>query len=400
MLKKLRLKFICINMAIVTAMLCVIFGTVYYFTSRNLETDSLQMMQAVASGPQLPGRPGELPDNVNLPYFSVQQGPHGELLVSDTGYFDLSDEDYVREVVAAAEAAGGQSGVLKQYGLRFCYVQSIPFKSLVFADISSERATLSNLVRTCVLIGFASFLVFSALSVFLARWAVRPVETAWAQQKQFVADASHELKTPLTVILTNAELLHDPACPASARAHSANSILTMAHQMRGLVEGLLELARVDNGAVKTAFSELEYSDLVGDALLPFEPLFFEKGLFLRSTITPGLTLRGSAQHLHQTVEILLDNALKYAAPASAVQLKLSRQGQHALLSVASCGDTISRDDLKNIFRRFYRIDKARSASSSYGLGLSIAERIVTEHGGRIWAESENGVNTFFVQLPL
>ena len=98
-------------------------------------------------------------------------------------------------------------------------------------------------------------------------------------------------------------------------------------------------------------------------------------------------------------DILLDNAAKYAASNSTVRVTLRRQGSHCLLSVASAGDAISKEDLKNIFKRFYRMDKARSMNHSYGLGLSIADSIVSKHGGKIWAESADGVNTFFVQLP-
>ena len=258
---------------------------------------------------------------------------------------------------------------------------------------------MRSLTDTCILIGVLGFAVFLGLSFLLARWAVKPVETAWNQQRQFVADASHELKTPLTVILTNAELLQEPEYDEQARSRFVDSIMTMSHQMRGLVESLLELARVDNGGQNMVFSRLNFSELVSDALLPFEPVYFEKGLTLESNVEENLFVRGSQQHLKQVADILLDNASKYAFADSTVRVILRRQGSHCLLSVASAGDTISKEDLKNIFKRFYRMDKARSMNHSYGLGLSIADSIVGKHGGKIWAESADGVNTFFVQLP-
>jgi signal transduction histidine kinase len=100
------------------------------------------------------------------------------------------------------------------------------------------------------------------------------------------------------------------------------------------------------------------------------------------------------------MDILLDNGMKYSSPSGTVDVCLRRYGNHALLTVATPGDQISREDLKNIFKRFYRVDKARSINGSYGLGLSIAQRIITEHRGKIWAESYRGINTFYVQLPL
>lgn len=272
-------------------------------------------------------------------------------------------------------------------------------KCLVFADVSRERATMAHLTQTCILAGCLGFGAFLLISLFLARWAVRPAERAWAQQKQFVADASHELKTPLTVIMTNAELLQ--GTPDGPSQQLASHILTMSHQMRGLVEGLLELARADDGTAALVFSELDLSRLVSDAILPFEALFFEKGLSLTEQIDTKIQVKGSPAHLRQVTEILLDNAQKYAAPGGgAVTVTLRRRGRsHCLLSVSDPGEPIPQKELKNIFKRFYRLDQARALDHSYGLGLSIAQTIVTAHRGRIWAESGEGRNSFFVELP-
>ena len=120
---------------------------------------------------------------------------------------------------------------------------------------------------------------------------------------------------------------------------------------------------------------------------------------LRCTVADGIEIHGSQQHLYQVMDVLLDNALKYGAPNSMVSVDLVSTGRNCLLSVASPGEPISKEDLRNIFKRFYRADKARSMNGSYGLGLSIAESIVESHKGKIWAECENGYNTFFVQLP-
>ena len=281
-------------------------------------------------------------------------------------------------------------------------VMPVDFSSPAIVRDPNKCILCGNCVRACTElqgIGVLGFAVFLGLSFLLARWAVKPVETAWNQQRQFVADASHELKTPLTVILTNAELLQEPEYDEQARSRFVDSIMTMSHQMRGLVESLLELARVDNGGQNLVFSRLNFSELVSDALLPFEPVYFEKGLTLDNGVEEKLFVKGSQQHLKQVADILLDNASKYASADSTVRVILRRQGSHCLLSVASAGDAISREDLKNIFKRFYRMDKARSMNHSYGLGLSIADSIVSKHGGKIWAESADGVNTFFVQLP-
>ena len=400
MIKRLRIKFICINMAIVTAMLLVIFGMVLHFTRENLESQSISMMQSVMENRFQPGRPGQLREEIQLPYFRVTEDFMGEQIVISNGYYDLSDEEMLQEIIRKAKDSQQQTGILKNYNLRFSKRHGLFGEQLVFVDISGEMATMNSLVKTCLFIGILSFSVFLVLSMLLARWAIQPVETAWNQQRQFVADASHELKTPLTVIMTNAELLQDPHYDEAERMRFSGSILTMSHQMRGLVESLLELARVDNGAVKMSFTDLDLSELISDCLLPFEPLYFEQELPLVSDIEENLRVRGSHAHLKQVADILLDNAAKYSSGEGAVRVSLKRQGNSCLLSVAGPGTSISREDLTNIFKRFYRIDKARTRDGSYGLGLSIADSIIKEHGGRIWAESEGGVNTFFVQISL
>lgn len=400
MLKRLRVKIVCFTMAIVTVMLCVIFGLTYYFTKRNLEEESLRMMQLASADPFRPGRPGERLDGLQLPHFTVQIDESGRVTAMGNGYYDLSDEDFVMELLRAASAAGTQTGVLNNYDLRFLAVGTPQGQLYVFADMSIERAALSSLTQTCLGIGVLSLIGFLVLSLYLARLAVRPVERAWEQQKQFVADASHELKTPLTVIMTNAELLQSAGQGQEAQARFSDNILAMSRQMRGLVEGLLELARVDNGAIKTAFRAVDYSTLISDAVLPFEPLYFERELGMTCRMEAGIRVKGSESHLRQVAEILLDNAMKYASPKAEVEILLKRQGRHCLFCVSNPGDPIGQEDLKHIFERFYRVDKVRSMNRSYGLGLSIAQGIVSEHHGRIWAESAGGINRFCVLLPM
>lgn len=401
MLRRLRLKFICVNMGIVSIMLVVIFGLILHSTYQSMERESIRMMQTIAMSPFRFERPDEAPEEIRLPYFILQIGEDGELETIGGGYYDLSDEEFLRDLIDTTFASETQTGILKEYRLRFCRIVTPVNQCLVFADISSEQSTMNSLMKTCALIGGISFLVFLLISLFFAQWAVRPVAKAWEQQRQFVADASHELKTPLTVILANAELLNDQDYDEISKQQSANNILTMSVRMRELVEQLLDLARVDNGGLQATFSNVNFSKVVSDAILPFEPLFFEKGLELNSQVEDGLTVTGSIAHLRQIVDILLDNAQKYASSPSCVTVALCRKSRnYCLFSVANQGSTIPKEDMQNIFKRFYRADKARTMNHSYGLGLAIAANIAKAHRGKIWVESVDGTNTFYVKLPL
>ena len=393
MLKKLRIKFICINMVLLMAMLCAVLGLVVHFTRMGLEAESLRMMQSAAV---MPARPGNMPQDIRLPCLVLRMDREGRLLAEGGGDYNLTGEE-LASLVEEVFAAGTPSGVLEERGLRFLWSGG-PERRLVFASVAQERAALAQLARTCLLAGFAGFWVLLLISFFLARWAVRPVERAWEQQRQFVADASHELKTPLTVIITDAELLQEKADGAS-REQLAGSILTMSRQMRGLVESLLELARLDSGTAGRKHVRLDFSQLIAQAVLPFEAVFFEQGLTLTEHISGGIAVTGDPDRLRQAAEIFLDNAQKYTSPGGEVSVTLERRGRNrCLFSVAGPGEAIPQGELKNIFKRFYRLDRARSMNGSYGLGLSIAWTIVSEHHGRIWAESAGGINTFFIEL--
>jgi len=388
-------------MSIVTIMLCVIFGLVMYFTSANLEQESINMMKSLVSRPFQLGMPNELGENVRLPYFVIQLGHHGELVATGGGYYDLSDREFLDNLIRITFSSPRAFAVIEEYNLRYYRFDTPMNHFVVYSDISSERATLNNMRHSCFVIGGVSFFMFLGISVMLSRWAVKPVEVAWKQQKQFVADASHELKTPLTVIMTNAELAQSPEFDDMSRQKFIGSILTMARQMRGLIEQMLELARADSADSKEVHETVDFSKLVSDALLPFEPVFFEKGLTLNAEIDGNIKVQGNEGQLCQVMDVLLDNAQKYSREAGTtwVSLKKHRRGR-CLLAVANEGESIPPEDIRNIFKRFYRVDKARSrAAGSFGLGLSIAESIVTRHRGKIWAKSADGVNTFYVELP-
>ncbi len=395
MLNKLQLKFVLINMCIVFSMLLVIFGMVYRFTGENLEAQADSMLQTVLQSAQKLGVPHEQTD-VTLPYFTLQINSWGEVVAAGT-YSQVSNEAFIESVARYVVNTRAEAGQIEEYGLRYIREVSLLNQYYAFIDISSQSHTLSALIRTSVIIGISSLVAFLGISILLARWAVKPVQRAWQQQKQFVSDASHELKTPLSVIMSNAELLHNRSGTPEETARYSQNILAMSHKMRALVEGLLELARVDNGQIKKSFERLNYSALVCDAVLPFEPLFYEHGLLLESCITPDICVTGNAQYLRQTVEILLDNARKYSV-AGTVTLTLQKQGKNCLLSIHNPGIPIPHQELDKIFERFYRTDQARTGGS-FGLGLAIAKSTVEEHGGKIWANAEPFGNRFTVSLP-
>lgn len=396
MLKKLRKRFILINMIIVTAMLLIIFGLIFHFTRTDLDNKSNQMLQSLSQNIR---DPGNADPDVQLPYFTLQINSWGEVVASGNTHYDISDTQFVEELIQQVYATGKTTGTIEKYDLKYTVTRSLTAQRITFVDVSSNKAALTSLLQTSFFTGLIALAAFAFISILLARWAVKPIDQAWQQQQQFVSDASHELKTPLTVIISNAELLQNTDYDEEEHQHFTQNILSSSRQMRCLAEGLLDLARADNGQIRTNFEEISLSKIVSDSILPFEPVFFENGMILENTVEPDILLQGSSQHLRQLTDILLDNARKYSSHG-VVELQLRRTGKNqCLLTVSNPGTPIPRDELKKIFQRFYRSDTARTNTGSFGLGLSIAQRIVQEHGGEIWAESNETGNCFNVLLP-
>jgi signal transduction histidine kinase len=406
MIQKLRWKFVLINMLIVTAILSALCVVMVVTTRDSLRKDSLSLLYQVVTEDSTSRHPFFLPDSrqredVSLPYFTVSVDRWGGTTVLDN-QFGSVDEDTLVEVVETCMKEQPESGVLSEYQLRYLRVERGISWYIAFADTSQEESTLRSLTFNLLCITCGTIVVFFFISLALARWAVRPVERSWAQQRQFVSDASHELKTPLTVILSNVDMMESCGEGLDERQlRWLDNIRASSGQMRQLVEELLTLARSDNLAEKDRVREVfSFSELVMDCVLCFEPILYEAGKELQDDIADDLTVTGDPAKLRQLVDILLDNARKYADPDTVVSLRLHPEGQkRVLLSVTTQGNLIPPDQLERIFERFYREDKART-SEGFGLGLSIAARIAEEHEGKIWAESSPDTgNTFLFSMP-
>jgi signal transduction histidine kinase len=401
-IQKLQRKFVAINMTIVTVILLLIGVFFVVSTADSLRSDSYSVLNRVLTQNDLPAWNGGRgrDDGVTLPYFTVSVWRTGQAAVTSSQFYEL-EEEAVTAIVEDCLAQEENSGVLEDYDLRYLRKSELMGWELAFVDISQERSTLANAVRTTLIISLVTLAAFFLISIRLSRWAVGPVEQSWKQQRQFVADASHELKTPLTVILSNVEMLQRYGEVTEQKdLQRLDNLHSSALQMKDLVEELLLLARSDsNSEQKAPHQQLNFSDLVEDTALQFDAVIFESGRNLYSVIAPELYVSGEEGKLRRLVEILLDNARKYSTPGGEIVLSLQPEGNKRLrLQVTNAGEAIPPAQLERIFERFYRADQARS-SEGFGLGLPIARTIVEEHGGKIWAESAPGENRFCVTLP-
>ena len=389
MIRRLRWKITGVTMLVAFMVLLAVFGGVYFFSQASIAQNyTYQLQQAVQTGMM----------DARFPCVVAEVLPSGTVRVSGSSSYDLDDEETLLDVVSQALADGDESGVLTQRHLRF-YRQDGPLSvRLAFMDSTFEQATLRALVRVCLLIGGGALLVLLGVSWLLSGFVSRPVVRTWQDQQQFISDTSHELKTPLTVILSSADLLEESASGEQQRY--VDNILAESRRMKELVEDMLTLSRTESDRAAAPFAPLDLSDLVTDAALRFEPVAFEAGHPLEYDIQNGLSLTGDCQQLDQLVDILLDNAVKYAAPGGAIRLTLDAAGKNAVLAVENPGERIPAEKLPHLFDRFYRVDDARTGAAGFGLGLAIARQITARHKGIIAAASDERATRFTVTLPL
>lgn len=329
--------------------------------------------------------------------------------------------DLLPEALTDALADGGAQGYLGDPGLFFATRRAGSDVLVAFAD-QTAASSWQSLALTLAGVGAGALLIFLAVSILFARWALRPVEQAWEQQQRFVADASHELKTPLTVILANLAIVRSRGDePVAAQDQWLAGTEVEARRMQSLVGDLLDLARTpDPATLRAGFSTVDLSDLAEGEALQFDSVALDRGVSITCDLEPAVRVEGDAARLERLAAVLIDNACKYAEPGSEVTVRLAAEGREAVLSVANHGPLIAPEDLAHVFDRFFRVDAARTragiadgdapATGGYGLGLAIAREIARDHGGVISAVStpdapspegagEAALTTFTVRLP-
>lgn len=399
MIQKLRLKFVAICMVLMTAVLGIVFASFYISAQWNIERSSLEVLQRVIQQDSYGLLPGRNQDQLQLPYFTVELAGDNTAYVTGGTYANLDNTEELKQILSLCVQDGRGSGTIDSYNLRYLRRDNGFFQRIAFVDISMEKNTLDDMARSFLQIGGVAVVILLGISALLAWWATRPVETALRQQRQFLSDASHELKTPLTVILSNAELLSGAALePRPARW--ADNIHSEAGQMKALVEEMLTLARADNMPRTAVHTVQSLTDIVTDTVLSFEPVAFEAGKTLTSQIADGVEVEGDGDKLRRLAGVLLDNAVKYADEGTTVEVTLEKADRRARLTVINRCAPIPPEQLRRLFERFYRADASRGEKSGFGLGLPIAASIVEEHKGTIKAESEALSTRFLVTLPL
>lgn len=264
--------------------------------------------------------------------------------------------------------------------------------SLTILDNSSIKKSLLSSLKVSVAILAVSEIFVLLICKLITSWIIKPVKESFEKQKRFIADASHELKTPLSVIVASSELLEKN----KDETKWIKNIKRECSRMNLLITDLLELASSEN--VRDEVLEIgNISKIVELTTLTFEGRAFEKGIKIKTSIKPDIMLKCDEKGIKQLVEILLDNAVSHSKNKDDVEISLDEKGNFINLIVKNYGDEIPKGEEEKIFERFYRVDKSRNRKESrYGLGLAIAKNIVQNHNGKISAMSNNNITTFKV----
>ena len=406
MIKRLRKKIILVNMLLVGTVILLIFTAVCinsYSSSKIGLERSLNMIAERNLGDykRPPEKFGEKrrdnqPSQLNS-FITVSVDNEGNILSRQENNATI-DEEILNQSVNAAISNDKKVGEIGEYNLTYVKNKQPDKTIIVFADNSSVYLSLRNTILVCMGLFLTSMAVIFLISLALTGIAVNPVKDAWNKQKQFVADASHELKTPLTVILANNNIMmsHKDST-VEDEIKWLQSTEEEAQHMKKLIDQMLLLAKSDSESSKTELAKVNVSEIIEAASLNFEPIAFEKGILLDCEIEPDIIANSNATILNQLSHILIDNAVKYSASNEIVKIKLLKKNDKMIFSVNNKGNIISKNELTHIFDRFYRAEKSRT-TKGYGLGLSIAQNITASIGGKISVESseENGT-TFRVE---
>ncbi len=440
MMHALRKKFIRITMLTVTAVmlvLCIGVNTANYLSTQSDISRTLQMItdnrgtipktmpsdgadtaqsalppalpadqEDDALPPALPdtdadsnaGSMNSMPDKPNGPfteetpyttrYFVLRYDSSGSL--SDVGLDNIASitEDDVPEYLAVAVAHGAGSGSYQDYQYQVTQVGDDRWMA-VFLDCYQSKRAISMLAMLSVGVTIICIALVYIIVRICSKKAIEPMLKNAEKQKQFITDASHELKTPITVIATSLTVLEMEV----GKQKWIDKAMAQTEKLKDLVNALVTLARMDEEESPLHFEPFDVSDAVQETAESFADFADSQGHALQLEIAPQLSYTGDAYAIRQLVSILLDNAVKYAAPGSAISLRMQKSPRYPkgiLIQASNACENLDPNKLDQLFDRFYRSDESRSERSGFGIGLSIARSIAEGHHGTIRAESPDG----------
>jgi len=408
MIYRLQKRFILICTVSVLTVIALVFGVILVLNISSMNRNMDMLADRVSEGGgRFPGSMQEKPPHDKMPppndqsfefitpetpfatrHFTVFFDKQGEVARTNTeSIYSISEEtaiEYAESVLDDEDARGW----IDNY--RYKVFSTEMGKGVVFVDGSMSRSSLmqSMTIAGFVLLGCAALVLI--LIFLLSKKAVKPIAESYEKQKQFITDANHELKTPLTLILANLDI----AEAELGKNEWLDDIRSEGHRMTELVNQLVALSRMDEEGQTLNVTAVALGELVAETVSEFEPLAKEREKHLAASVDKEISYLGDEALLHRLVGILMDNAIKYCDQGGEITVNLHR-GRRIIPTVENTYAAVDELELNRLFDRFYRADKARKFTGGYGVGLSMAKAIVEKHKGEITAYKKDATHIGF-----
>lgn len=426
MIKKLRVKFMLVTLGVLIAVFVAMLIAINVSVTRDSKQQTEALLEGIVASDGIEKLDFKVPkeDFNNQDMSPPENGGHGNPFSANPGkndemngkgmgtffyvktdseytitesFYDMMlayDDSDIEYYVDLAVSSGKKRGSIEN--LEYLIGEKDYGYIIVYAERSVEQRILSSLMSVTVLVAIVTCIIAAVFTLVLSRWMVRPVETALERQKRFISDASHELKTPITIIAANSDVLENTI----GTNRQLDNIRSQTERMSGLVHDLLDLTRTEDYKENIVFSNFDISTAILNTTLEFESRVFEEGRTIEYDVQEGIEYNGSEGKIKQLLTILIDNAIKHSDKHGRIDVTLKRQNQKVVISVSNTGAGIPEAEREKVFERFYRSDASRSRETGgYGLGLAIAKSIVDLHKGKITAGGTVGECTVFtVQL--
>lgn len=407
MIGSLRRKFISISMISIFIVFSCIFISLMVFTKIQTNRSVDMLVDTISSNdgvfPKFDLSKQRMP--VQMPYsdviteetqfstrfFSVWLDEQKQIVNTNMDSVSTITEQDVEDYTDKVLKRGKERGWIGDY--RYRIMDTEDGTTVVFVNGNTYNNTSNRLLFTALLVLLGSASLILILTVVVSKRAVRPVAESYEKQRQFITDANHELKTPLTLILSNLDIVESEL----GKNEWLDDIRSEGERMGLLINQLVTLSRMDESTDSVMREEFNLSSAVADTVSEFESLAEERGHTLTSSISPSVYYYGDESLIRRLTAILLDNAIKYCDAGGNIQLSLTCR-RHPVLTVENTYQDVDKLELNRLFDRFYRADKARTFSGSFGIGLSIAQSIVKSHKGNIAAYRKCGIIGFRVEL--
>lgn len=407
MIYKLRRRFIAAAMVSIFIVLTILISAINISNFHNINENadmildllmenggSFPMKQKNHDGfkPMPPEMSPEVPFSTR--YFTAIFNKSGDVIALNTESIAAISNSMAEELASNTYEKNKTSGFIDIY--KYSRLDTDNGSLLIFIDCKRDLDTFYSFLFNSILVSLTGMLLVFLLVLILSKMIVKPVAESYEKQKRFITDAGHELKTPLTIISANVEILE----LETGENQWTKSIQNQVSRLSSLTSDLVTLSRMDEENTSQLITDFSLSDAVSETAEPFHIMAENQHKSFTLDIEKNLSYSGNEQAIRQLISILMDNAMKYSPPNGKIQLSLKKQGKRMILSTFNTADNLEKGNMDILFERFYRLDPSRNSSTGgYGIGLSIAKAIVNSHKGTITAFSSDG-NSLLITIKL